>query len=228
MPEMTVQRLDFGYFVRPAAETGTGQPRVEPCLGYLVRHAGGVLLFDTGMGAHPDVDAHYRPRRTDLAAALAAAGALLSDVTVAANCHLHFDHCGGNPLLGRVPVVTQATELDAARNTPDYTLPDLLAGCRFESIRGEVEVLPGVFLLPTPGHTAGHQSLIVRRPDGAVVVAGQSHDTAAEYGADQLALRARRDGHAGTLPEVPAWMEAIERFDPRLVYFAHDRSVWVP
>jgi N-acyl homoserine lactone hydrolase len=228
MPGVTVRRIDFGYFVRPPAETGTGQPRVEPCLGYLVRHAGGVLLFDTGMGAHPDVDAHYRPRRTGLAEALAAAGAGLAEVTVAANCHLHFDHCGGNPFLGQIPVISQATELDAARDTPDYTLPELLAGCRFEAIRGEAEVLPGVFLLPTPGHTAGHQSLIVRRPDGAVVVAGQSHDTATGYGADQLALRARRDGHAGTLPEVPAWMETIERFDPRLVYFAHDRSVWTP
>ncbi|MHB1876333.1 MAG: MBL fold metallo-hydrolase [Streptosporangiaceae bacterium] len=228
MPEVTVRRLDFGYFVRPASETGTGRPRVEPCLGYLVRKAGGVLLFDTGMGAHPDVDAHYRPRRTGLNQALAAAGAELSEVTVAANCHLHFDHCGGNPMLGQIPVLTQTAELNAARNIPDYTLPDLIAGCRFEPVSGEAEVLPGVLLLPTPGHTAGHQSLIVRRSDGAVVVAGQSHDTATAYGADQLALRARRDRHAGTLPDVPAWMDVIERLDPRLVYFAHDRSVWVP
>ncbi len=228
MPEVTVRRIDFGYFVRPAAETGTGRPRVEPCLGYLVRHAGGVLLFDTGMGAHPDVDAHYRPRRTGLAEALAAVGAEIAEVTVAANCHLHFDHCGGNPLLGQIPVIAQATELDAARSTPDYTLPDLIDGYRFEPIRGQAEVLPGVFLLPTPGHTAGHQSLIVRRDDGVVVVAGQSHDTATEYGADQLALRARRDRHGGTLPDVPVWLEEIERLDPRLVYFAHDRSVWTP
>lgn len=228
MDDVRVRRIDFGYFVRPAAETATALPRVEPCLGYLVRHPGGVLLFDTGMGTHPEVDAHYRPRRTGLNEALAQADASLSDITISANCHLHFDHCGGNPLLGAIPVITQATELDSARSSPDYTLAELIDGCRFEQVSGLAEVLPGVFLLPTPGHTAGHQSLIVRRPDGAVVVAGQSHDTATGYGADQLALRARRDGHAGTLPEVPAWMEMIERFDPRLVYFAHDRSVWTP
>ncbi|GAC1444524.1 MAG: hypothetical protein NVS3B26_06190 [Mycobacteriales bacterium] len=47
-------RLDYGYFVRPAEETGTGSARVEPVLGYAVLHPRGVLLFDTGMGEHPE------------------------------------------------------------------------------------------------------------------------------------------------------------------------------
>jgi hypothetical protein len=67
----TVRRVDFGYFVRPGEETGNGQPRVEPCLGYLIGHPDGMVLLDTGMGAHPEVDAHYRPRRRDLTTALA-------------------------------------------------------------------------------------------------------------------------------------------------------------
>ncbi len=66
MGDVTVRRVDFGYFVRPPEETGTGMARVEPCLGYLVGHPDGMLLFDTGMGTHPDVDAHYRPRRQPL------------------------------------------------------------------------------------------------------------------------------------------------------------------
>jgi len=70
MADVTVSRVDFGYFVRPAEETGTGGPRVEPCLGYVVDHPEGMLLFDTGMGSRPDVDAHYRPRRTGLPQAL--------------------------------------------------------------------------------------------------------------------------------------------------------------
>ena len=36
MANLAVRRVDFGYFVRPVAETGTGSARVEPCLGYLV------------------------------------------------------------------------------------------------------------------------------------------------------------------------------------------------
>ncbi len=144
--------MDFGYFIRPAEETGTGSPRVEPCLGYVVVHPDGVLLFDTGMGSHPDVDAHYRPRRRPLAAALARSGFSTSDVTMVANCHLHFDHCGGNPQLAGRPVFTQAVELAAARQVQDYTLAELIdrPGLRYEELSGEAEILPGVLVLPTP------------------------------------------------------------------------------
>ena len=228
MTGVTVRRVDFGYFVRPPEETGTGASRVEPCLGYVVGHPGGMILFDTGMGSHPEVDAHYRPRRVSLHEALAAIGAQISDIRLAANCHLHFDHCGGNPQLGQIPVFVQEAELDAARQTPDYTLPDLIEGSRFEQVTGQVEMLPGVFLMPTPGHTDGHQSLVVRQLDGAVIVAGQSHDTATQYAADQLAWQARRDAHDPPLPSIPDWIDALQQLDPRLVYFAHDRSVWTP
>ena len=177
MADVTVRRVDFGYFIRPAEETGMGVPRVEPCLGYAVGHPEGIILFDTGMGSCPEVDAHYRPRRVGLPEALAAVGAQISDLRLAANCHLHVDHCGGNPLLGQIPVFVQETELGAARQAPDYTLPELIDGSRFEQVTGQVEMLPGVFLMPTPGHTDGHQSLIVRRPDGAVIVAGHLVDS---------------------------------------------------
>jgi N-acyl homoserine lactone hydrolase len=228
MADVTVRRVDFGYFVRPAEETGTGGPRVEPCLGYAVIHPQGTILFDTGMGAHPDVDAHYRPRRAGLDEALAAAGLTLPGISLAANCHLHFDHCGGNPALGPIPVFVQQAELDAARHTPDYTLPELIEGSRFEQVTGQAELLPGVFLLPTPGHTPGHQSLVIRQPDGAVIVAGQSHDTGTQYAADQLAWQAHADKHGPPLPAIPDWIDTLQQFDPRLVYFAHDRSVWTP
>jgi N-acyl homoserine lactone hydrolase len=85
-----------------------------------------------------------------------------------------------------------------------------------------------VFLLPTPGHTEGHQSLVVRRRDGTVIVAGQSHDTAAAYGADALAWRAHRDGHSRPLPVPPAWVDRLQELNPARVVFAHDRSVWEP
>ncbi|MCU1592226.1 MAG: beta-lactamase domain protein [Frankiales bacterium] len=221
----TIRRLDYGYFVRPAEETGTGSARVEPCLGYLVEHRGAVLLFDTGMAAHPDVDAHYRPRRRDVRAAL---GRPLEDVTLVVNCHLHFDHCGGNQVLRNASVIVQRSELATARTTADYTLPELLDGVTYDELDGQAELLPGLLVLPTPGHTDGHQSLVVRGSDGVVVVAGQSHDTATAYGADVLAARARRDAHGEPLPVPPAWVDTLLALDPARVVFAHDASVWVP
>jgi N-acyl homoserine lactone hydrolase len=228
--DIGVRRVDLGYFVRPAEETGTGSSRVEPCLGYLIDHPGGLLLLDTGMGRHPEVDAHYQPRRRALPVALAAVGARTEDVRLVTNCHLHFDHCGGNPELAGRPIFTQRTELETARTAADYTLPELVdaAGLRYEVLDGEAEVLPGVTVLPTPGHTAGHQSVIVRRRDGAVVIAGQSHDTATGYGADVLAWRAGGDGHSRGLPPFPDWIERLQRLDPARVVFAHDHAVWEP
>lgn len=230
MADLAVRRVDFGYFVRPSSETSTGTPHVEPCLGYLIDHPAGLLLVDTGMGSRPDVDAHYRPRRHDLHAALSDIGARTADVRFVVNCHLHFDHCGGNPALAGRPIFTQRTELDTALHTPDYTLPELVdaPGLRYEPLDGETEILPRIWIMPTPGHTAGHQSLIVRRPDGTVIVAGQSHDSATAYGRDVLARRAERDQHPRPLPSIPAWIDRLQQLDPARVVFAHDNAAWEP
>jgi N-acyl homoserine lactone hydrolase len=50
MADFTVRRADFGYFVPPADETGTGSPRVERCRGDVVDHLQGMLLFDRAPG----------------------------------------------------------------------------------------------------------------------------------------------------------------------------------
>jgi N-acyl homoserine lactone hydrolase len=227
---ISVTRVDYGYFVRPGEETTTGAARVEAVLGYLVEHPLGRLLVDTGMGRHPDVDAHYAPRRIPLAQALVNAGSRLDRVDVIVNCHLHFDHCGGNPDLAGQPIFVQAVELAATREE-NYTLPELVTapGLVYEELAGEAEVWPGVLVIPTPGHTDGHQSVVVRRGDGSVVViAGQSHDTATEYSADALAVRAHAEGHSPLPLAPPAWMSRLSSLDPARVYFAHDHAVWIP
>jgi glyoxylase-like metal-dependent hydrolase (beta-lactamase superfamily II) len=223
-----VQRLLLGSFVRPAEETGTGAPRVEGVYGYLVRHPHGLLLLDTGIGrGDEETEQWYRPRRVPLPRALASAGASLGDLSLVVNCHLHFDHCGGNPLVGATPILAQRTELEVAR-AGDYTFTELLdhPGSSYEPLDGEAEPLPGVHLIPTPGHVDGHQSVVVVSQDGTVVLAGQSHDTASAWSADALAARARELGHAEPLPVAPAWMDRLLAFDPRRVVFAHDASVW--
>ncbi|WP_430791967.1 MBL fold metallo-hydrolase, partial [Actinoplanes sp. G11-F43] len=201
MREISVRRVDFGWFVRPGEETGNGLARVEPTLGYLIDHPDGPILVDTGMGHHPYVEEHYRPRRVPLGAALAAAGTTIAGIRYVVNCHLHFDHCGGNPELPGVPVFTQRAELAAARSVEHYTLPELIdhRGARYEELDGAAEILPGVRIMPTPGHTAGHQSVVVRTSDGTVIVAGQSHDHASAFTYDALAHKAVA-GAAGEEP----------------------------
>jgi len=222
-----IRRLDLGHIIRPAAEAGTELPRVEPILGYLVRRPEGLILFDTGVGevdspAGRRVDNHYQPYRHDLRDALRTTGASLEDVSYVVNCHLHFDHCGGNPLLGGKPILAQRKELELARRR-NHTLSELVdfTGARYEELDGELQVWHGVWVIPTPGHTAGHQSLVVREPDGTLVLAGQAHDFASHFDSAQMALRV---GLEGFLP----WLERILSFDPRRVLFAHDNSVWEP
>jgi N-acyl homoserine lactone hydrolase len=226
---MRIDRLRLGTFVRPGSETLDGRLRAEVVLAYLVHHPQGTVLLDTGMGAHPDVDAHYRPQRRDLREALRDTGTALDDITLVVNCHLHFDHCGGNPLLAGTPVVVQRRELELAQQQ-DYTLPELVDfdGATYERLDGGAELLPGLHVLATPGHTAGHQSLAVRADDGTVVLAGQAHDHASDFTAAALARELRRSGTAEPLPEYPAWLDDVLALDPRRVVFAHDEAVWEP
>ena len=212
-----VRRIQLGTFTRPPEETDTGRPRVEGVYGYLVRHERGLVLLDTGMGRGDDgTEAWYQPQRVALPDALATAGVRLDELALVANCHLHFDHCGGNPLLGATPVLCQRDELATAQ-AGGYTFDHLLDGVTYELLDGEAEPLPGLHVIPTPGHVDGHQSLGGECADGSVVLAGQSHDHASAWSADALAL-----------PLAPPWMARLLAFDPRRVVFAHDAAVWEP
>jgi N-acyl homoserine lactone hydrolase len=225
-----VRRIDLGTFVRPIEETGTGRPRVEAVYGYVVSTPAGVLLLDTGLGvADAETEAWYRPRRVSVADALGTAGLTPDDVSLVVNCHLHFDHIGGNPRLAGRPLFCQRAELETAR-AGDYTVPELVdfTGAAYELLDGEAEIAPGVHVVPTPGHVDGHQSVVVVCDDGSIVLAGQAHDTASAWSADALAARATGLGHAPPLPEPSPWMNRILAFDPRRVVFAHDAAVWTP
>ena len=109
---------------------------------------------------------------------------------------MHFDHCGGNRLFPGIPIHVQRRELEAVRE-PDYTIPEWVEfeGATYVELDGEAEIVPGVRVLPTPGHTPGHQSVLVDTDDGLVVVAGdvayrwEDFDAAA---GPLLALGARR------------------------------------
>jgi N-acyl homoserine lactone hydrolase len=223
-------KLELGTFIRPAEETGTGTPRVEAVLGYVARTAAGMLLLDTGLGeAGEETDAWYRPVRATIQDALHAVGLSIDDIDLVVNCHLHFDHIGGNPSFGGRPIFCQRGELAAAR-AADYTVPALVdfASARYELLDGEAEIAPGVHIIPTPGHVDGHQSVVLECEDGSIVLAGQSHDTASQWSSDALAARAAALGHHPPLPTAPAWVARLLDFDPKRVVFAHDAAVWLP
>jgi N-acyl homoserine lactone hydrolase len=95
MTDCSVRRVNFGYFVRPAPETGTGIARMEACLGYLAEHHGGAIHFGTGSGRRAGVDAHYRPRRRGLDEGLADVGVGRDGVRVVRDSRLRGEAAAG-------------------------------------------------------------------------------------------------------------------------------------
>jgi N-acyl homoserine lactone hydrolase len=140
----------------------------EPWPGYLhaIEHPGGRILVDTGMiDSTPELDEEWGPTIYP--------ERIPREVALVINTHLHFDHCGGNRLFPGIPIYVQRREREAARE-PDYTIPEWVEfeGATYVELDGEAEIVPGVRVLPTPGHTPGHQSVLVDTDDGLVVVAG--------------------------------------------------------
>jgi len=198
-----------------------------PSYAHAVVHRDGVFLFDNGAGiANAEIDATFTPRVTTIEDALAEHGIALADVTGVANCHLHFDHSGQNVRIPKsVPIFVQRTEW-AKVHEPDYTVPEWVdaPGLTYELLDGEIEVVPGLRLIPTPGHTAGHQSLVLDAPDGTVVLAGQAVQSRAEWeGATEPSASGASTARDAAYPSS---IERLRSLDPVRVHFAHDPAVW--
>jgi N-acyl homoserine lactone hydrolase len=169
-----------------------------PVYVHTIEHPDGLVLVDTGMtGTHPLVEDDWHPRGYP--------ERIPRDVVCVINTHLHFDHCGGNPLFAGVPIHVQARELAEARSSEDYTVREWVdfEGATYVEHDGEAEVLPGIRLLPTPGHTAGHQSVLV---DGAAVIGGDVAYSFRELGDADTEGR-RRVLELG----LPTWLAHVER-----------------
>lgn len=172
------------------SDLAPGQPWTVPVLSVLVDHPRGRLLFDTGVHCQARLDPLGRlgPERIkrlavksqagdDVVAQLALLGLAPDDVAFVANSHLHFDHCGGNEFFARSTFLVQRPELEAARRPgflPGYNPSpiDFDHPLDYQMIEGEHDVFGdgSVVLLPTYGHTPGHQSLLVRPGKGAPLV----------------------------------------------------------
>ena len=225
MPDISVERVHYGFIIAPEGSPNAGQP--IPVVGYLVRHPDALFLFDTGFAP---IDAAtrdaYHPQAVNVEQALAGLGVRPSDIDVVANCHLHADHGGGNAAFPGTPIYVQGPELEAA-GQPGYTNPagtHDFPGATLEVIDGEAEPLPGIRILPTPGHSPGHQSLAVSTGSGWLILAGQAFTTASEFGFALFSDRLVRAGKP-SIGTVPDWMERVVALDPSRVYFAHDLLV---
>jgi glyoxylase-like metal-dependent hydrolase (beta-lactamase superfamily II) len=134
------------------------------------------VLVETGNGdkfAPREKEIYGIDHDRSIGVALRELGVEPESIDVVIMTHLHFDHAGGTTRRGgelvfpRARHVVQEAELSAAthpheRNRASY-LDENIAPLRdrLEIVRGEAEILPGVRVIPTPGHTPGHQSVLI-------------------------------------------------------------------
>ena len=160
--------------------------RALMCTRYLVvTESSDVVLIDTGVGeGNAYVDTTFEPARTSIVDELARFGVATSDVGFVVNSHLHFDHCGNNRLFPKASVFIQKAELEAARDVKArYTVNRWFdyRGARITEVDGDLEITSGVQLLASPGHTPGHQSVLITNSSERILVAAQAAFTVDEY-----------------------------------------------
>jgi N-acyl homoserine lactone hydrolase len=199
-----------------------------PVFGYAIRHPDGVILFDTGVGTgNSFIDDLYHPQVFSIANALAEVGIDDRDVVAVVNSHLHFDHCGQNEAFHQrnVPIYSQAAETETAQ-TFGYTVPEwaFVPDHLARTVHGDEVLVDGVTIVATPGHSPGHQSLVVDGADGPVVIAGQC-----VYKIDELAERRVATDNMHDDSFVGVGQESLDRLlalDARRIVAAHDIRPW--
>jgi N-acyl homoserine lactone hydrolase len=153
---------------------------------------------------------------------LARLGLAPADLDLVVNTHFHFDHAGGNALFGGVLIAAQEEEFLAARvpetYMPVWDAPDL----QFRSERGDWSPLPGVEMLWTPGHTPGHQSMLVRLERQPWLFTFDAVYTEEHW----------RTGNLGSVVDIAAARSSVERLrtiaaeENAKLIFGHDIGQW--
>jgi glyoxylase-like metal-dependent hydrolase (beta-lactamase superfamily II) len=177
--------MDMALFDPFDAHAGTKV--YNPYFVYVITHPQGTVLFDSG--AHPELGTHPESRLGGAAAdfdmrlspedaierRLAAVGMTPRDIDVVVQSHLHFDHAGGLGSLTHASIVVQRDELAFARHPPVYQeliyiQADFSMGLDWLEVEGDHDLFGDgrVLAISTPGHTRGHQSLLVRLDGEAV------------------------------------------------------------
>jgi N-acyl homoserine lactone hydrolase len=199
--------------------------REFPVHGFVVTHpTAGAILVDTGVGGPDEMLREWRSVTRSMAGALAEHGLSPADVRIVVNTHLHFDHCGWNAVFPHAPFWVQRTELGRARSeSPELVDWFDFAGARFELLDGDAQIAEGIRVVATPGHTLGHQSVVVDLPVGPEVLIGDAAYTRRIWQEpDQIELP---DGQA---EDRPAWRRSIDcigRLGPTRIHFCHDSTL---
>lgn len=172
---------------------GHGEIIEAPIVAYLIETINGRILYDLGcdyrkLDNPESCSAHYHkfpfappamPADHRLPARLAALGLDPRDVDLVFLGHLHFDHAGGLHDFSHAEIHVHEREVAAAHEPADgaYFADDFSGDYRWLHKQAEYDLVPGIRALETPGHTAGHMSMLVELPKGKpILICGDAAD----------------------------------------------------
>jgi N-acyl homoserine lactone hydrolase len=216
----------------------TGVMGDVPVMCFAVDTGDGVLVFDTGMHeacCGPDPAAHFGsmwsvfeircPRHALVDERLRQAGYSVDEVRWVVNSHLHFDHAGRNAAFPAATQYVRAGELSWAweRSTkPSGVLAGDLAELGGDpwDYDDTFDLVPGLQLISTPGHTPGHQALLVSFTDGRrFVCAGDAAYTL------QAVIEHRPTGRPTDVEQCAASLRLLTSLGADILT-AHDIDQW--
>lgn len=226
------------------ADLPPGSPWTVPVSSYLVVHPQGRLLFDTGvhcqtltdpigrMGAERAKRIRIRSQvGDDVVSQLGRMGLQAQEITHVVNSHLHFDHCGGNEFFPQATFLVQKAEMEAARHPGGVahyspSVQDFDHALNYHLVDGEHDVFGDgkIILIPTYGHTPGHQSMLVRVSKATqLVFTADACYTQENLDRDVLP---RVLWHAETMSQSLATLRHLRDQQGATLFYGHDPEQW--
>jgi glyoxylase-like metal-dependent hydrolase (beta-lactamase superfamily II) len=178
--------VDKGQYITRGIDVGLEVP--IPATAWYLTDGRHKVLVDTGMCATPLADWHHpgssQAEGEPVHERLKSLGVSPGEIELIVFTHLHWDHCHNVDQFPSARLVVSEAEVQFARDPlPIYyksyeherlgKQPPFL-GCRFDTVNGAAEVLPGIEVFPTPGHSPGHQSVAVSTRAGTHVITGDA------------------------------------------------------
>ena len=219
---------DGGIFSDTGEYDGKPLDLAAPC--FVIRHPKGTLLWDTGLGDGlaknkdgVDNGGIHLSVPVTLASQLERIGVAPADVTYVGFSHFHFDHTGNANLFTGATWLINKAELDFALSepTPFGISTDTISGyktAKVQNVEGDYDVFGdgSVRLLKTPGHTPGHEVLMLRlAKSGVVILSGDLAHTHANY--DQRRVPSFNASRADSLASLDRVHAIAKRLKARVV-----------